>query len=135
MQIFFQVIIIATVRQHHCGQTFTLHIFSFFRFDLMVNGGGAVTLQFRRDPFGLHERTVMVPWNEIVIVDRVVMNIDSAKALDHRPLACTDHDYDTMKPVVLATWKHGFQGGCPERSAVLAESQVGFNCDHVWPPV
>ncbi|CAN7975618.1 unnamed protein product, partial [Ixodes persulcatus] len=93
-------------------------------FDLMVNGGGAVTLQFRRDPFGLHERTVMVPWNEIVIVDRVVMNIDSAKALDHRPLACTDHDYDTMKPVVLATWKHGFQGGCPERSAVLAESQV-----------
>ncbi|CAN7937034.1 unnamed protein product [Ixodes hexagonus] len=93
-------------------------------FDLMVNGGGAVTLQFRRDPFGLHERTVMVPWNEIVIVDRIVMNIDSTKAVDHRPPACTDHDYDTMKPVVLATWKHGFQGGCPERSAVLAESQV-----------
>ncbi|XP_065289509.1 teneurin-m isoform X2 [Dermacentor albipictus] len=93
-------------------------------FDLMVNGGGAVTLQFRRDPFDLHERTVMVPWNEIVVMNKVIMSLSQNKALENRGLACTDHDYDTMRPVVLATWKHGFQGGCPERSAVLAESQV-----------
>ncbi|KAL1432858.1 hypothetical protein MTO96_013053 [Rhipicephalus appendiculatus] len=93
-------------------------------FDLMVNGGGAVTLQFRRDPFDLHERTVMVPWNEIVVMNQVIMSLSQNKALENRGLACSDHDYDTMRPVVLATWKHGFQGGCPERSAVLAESQV-----------
>ncbi|KAL3212092.1 hypothetical protein MRX96_008338 [Rhipicephalus microplus] len=93
-------------------------------FDLMVNGGGAVTLQFRRDPFDLHERTVMVPWNEIVVMKKVIMSLSQNKALENRGLACSDHDYDTMRPVVLATWKHGFQGGCPERSAVLAESQV-----------
>lgn len=40
--------------------------------------------------------------------------------------ACPDHDYDIMKPVVLATWKHGFQGGCPDRSAILTESQVSY---------
>lgn len=37
---------------------------------------------------------------------------------------CPDHNYDELKPVVLATWKHGFQGGCPECSAILTESQV-----------
>lgn len=40
------------------------------------------------------------------------------------PQACLAHDYDAMKPVVLATWKHGFQGACPDKSAILAESQV-----------
>ena len=40
------------------------------------------------------------------------------------PQACLAHDYDMMKPVVLATWKHGFQGACPDKSAILAESQV-----------
>lgn len=42
------------------------------------------------------------------------------------PQTCSVHDYDVMKPVVLATWKHGFQGSCPDRSAILAESQVIF---------
>ncbi|XP_064481660.1 teneurin-m-like isoform X2 [Ornithodoros turicata] len=93
-------------------------------FDLMVNGGGAVTLQFRREPFQLHERTVMVPWNEIVILSKVIMSLDHTKLPDRRAPGCLDHDFDSMKPVVLATWKHGFQGGCPERSAILAESQV-----------
>lgn len=42
------------------------------------------------------------------------------------PQACLAHDYDAMKPVVLATWKHGFQGACPDKSAILAESQVRY---------
>ncbi len=37
---------------------------------------------------------------------------------------CEAHDFDAMRPVVLATWKHGFQGSCPAQSAILAESQV-----------
>lgn len=49
------------------------------------------------------------------------------KSISVAPQTCTAHDYDVMKPVVLATWKHGFQGACPDKSAILAESQVN-NC-------
>ena len=34
-------------------------------FDLMVNGGGAVTLHFGRSPFNPQTRTIFVPWNEV----------------------------------------------------------------------
>lgn len=43
------------------------HIFLLFhfRFDVLVNGGGAVTLQFQRSPFHPMTRTVFVPWNQV----------------------------------------------------------------------
>ncbi|KAH8318477.1 hypothetical protein KR067_003830 [Drosophila pandora] len=94
-------------------------------FDLMVNGGGAVTLQFGRAPFRPQSRIVQVPWNEVVIIDGVVMSMSEEKGLATTTThTCFAHDYDLMKPVVLASWKHGFQGACPDRSAILAESQV-----------
>ncbi|XP_017122860.1 teneurin-m isoform X1 [Drosophila elegans] len=94
-------------------------------FDLMVNGGGAVTLQFGRAPFRPQSRIVQVPWNEVVIIDVVVMSMSEEKGLASTTThTCFAHDYDLMKPVVLASWKHGFQGACPDRSAILAESQV-----------
>ncbi|XP_039149076.1 teneurin-m isoform X2 [Drosophila simulans] len=94
-------------------------------FDLMVNGGGAVTLQFGRAPFRPQSRIVQVPWNEVVIIDLVVMSMSEEKGLAVTTThTCFAHDYDLMKPVVLASWKHGFQGACPDRSAILAESQV-----------
>nr|XP_017036557.1 teneurin-m isoform X1 [Drosophila kikkawai] len=94
-------------------------------FDLMVNGGGAVTLQFGRAPFRPQSRIVQVPWNEVVIIDVVVMSMSEEKGLITMAThTCFAHDYDLMKPVVLASWKHGFQGACPDRSAILAESQV-----------
>ncbi|XP_023037329.1 teneurin-m isoform X4 [Drosophila willistoni] len=94
-------------------------------FDLMVNGGGAVTLQFGRAPFRPQSRIVQVPWNEVVIIDVVVMSMSEEKGLAVTTThTCFSHDYDLMKPVVLASWKHGFQGACPDRSAILAESQV-----------
>ncbi|XP_036326502.1 teneurin-m isoform X1 [Rhagoletis pomonella] len=93
-------------------------------FDLMVNGGGAVTLQFGRSPFRPQSRIVQVPWNEVVIIDVVVMSMSEEKNVVPIPHTCFSHDYDLMKPVVLASWKHGFQGACPDRSAILAESQV-----------
>jgi len=31
----------------------------------MVNGGGAITLQFQRSPFRPMTRTVFVPWNQV----------------------------------------------------------------------
>lgn len=35
---------------------------------MLVNGGGAVTLQFQRSPFRPLTRTVFVPWNQVFIV-------------------------------------------------------------------
>ncbi|XP_065159892.1 teneurin-m isoform X3 [Atheta coriaria] len=93
-------------------------------FDLLVNGGGAVTLQFGRSPFRPQTHIVVIPWNEVVIIDDVVMTTGEEKAAAPPPMPCNAHDYDAMKPVVLATWKHGFQGACPDKSAILAESQV-----------
>ncbi|XP_046748396.1 teneurin-m isoform X1 [Diprion similis] len=93
-------------------------------FDLLVNGGGAVILQFGRSPFKAQSHIVFVPWNEVIIIDKIVMTTTDEKHISHIPHACGAHDYDLMKPVVLATWKHGFQGACPDRSAILAESQV-----------
>ncbi|XP_066954350.1 teneurin-m-like isoform X2 [Macrobrachium rosenbergii] len=92
-------------------------------FDLMVNGGGAVKLLFGKSPFLPVTETVWVPWNEIVVIDTVVMTTVEVVP-PPQPTPCPDHSYDALKPVVLATWKHGFQGGCPECSAILTESQV-----------
>ncbi|XP_025201186.1 teneurin-m isoform X2 [Melanaphis sacchari] len=93
-------------------------------FDLLVNGGGAVTLQFGRSPFKAQTQIVNVPWNEIVIIETIIMSLTDDKGIQLSGQACKAHDYDLMKPVVLASWKHGFQGSWSDKSAVLAESQV-----------
>lgn len=93
-------------------------------FDLMVNGGGSVVIHFGRTPFRPKSRTVSVPWNEVVILDVVTMTTEEEIFKAPVGAVCQSHDYDAMRPVVLATWKHGFQGSCPAQSAILAESQV-----------
>lgn len=50
-----------------------MHLRTLIRFDVLVNGGGAVTLQFQRSPFKPLTRTVFVPWNQIVVLPPVVM--------------------------------------------------------------
>ncbi|CAG2169498.1 unnamed protein product, partial [Oppiella nova] len=91
-------------------------------FDLMVNGGGAVTLHLQRDPFRPAQRVVTVPWNEIVVIDRVQLTIDDRGGADtSKVLMCMDHDFDIMKPTVLT---HTFQDGCATQSALLNESRV-----------
>ncbi|CAN8006168.1 unnamed protein product, partial [Ixodes hexagonus] len=71
----------------------------------------------------------MVPWNEIVVMGRVVMSVLSdadqhAGKLFEEQSACSAHSYDKMKPIVYQTWRPGSQGGCTESSAILAETQV-----------
>lgn len=63
--------------------------------------------------FRLH---LFVPWNEVVVLDPVVLSKMSTVDLDPvntvQSESCKDHDFDMMKPIVLATWKNGFQVGC-----------------------
>jgi len=40
---------------------------------MLVNGGGAVTLQFLRNPFQPKTRAVFVPWNQIVVLPPIVL--------------------------------------------------------------
>lgn len=40
-----------------------------------MNGGGAVTLQFQRSPFKPMTRTVFVPWNQIVVLAPITMQL------------------------------------------------------------
>src|SRR4051794_14847537 len=42
-------------------------------FDILVNGGAMVTLQFQRSPFHPIKRTVMVPWNEIIVIQTPIL--------------------------------------------------------------
>lgn len=46
------------------------------RFDVMVNGGEAVTLQFQRSPFKPQVKTLYVPWNQIVSLSPITMTLN-----------------------------------------------------------
>ena len=43
------------------------------RFDMAVNGGGGVTLQFQRSPLKATTRTLYLPWNRIVVINSIIM--------------------------------------------------------------
>jgi len=49
-------------RPNDTGFTLTRHG---GKFDLMVNGGGAVKLVFGKPPFKPYVKTIWVPWNEV----------------------------------------------------------------------
>jgi hypothetical protein len=63
---------------------FDVFISSSFRFDVLVNGGGAITLQFQRSPFSPQTKTVFVPWNQIVALPPVQMQLNDNDEPSHR---------------------------------------------------
>ncbi len=96
------------------------------RFDILVNGGGSVTLQFQRQPFQIKKTTVMVPWNRMVTMDVVMLMLDGEEAPSKPECPAVSHDHYLMKPLVLSTWQHTQLGACPSKSTVIPESQVSF---------
>ncbi|XP_033329180.2 teneurin-a transmembrane protein isoform X3 [Megalopta genalis] len=110
-------------------------------FDVLVNGGGAVTLQFQRSPFIPLTRTVFVPWNQIVVLPPVVMtlNMDGQPHKSNQPPSpavgismglfsehgpCLEHDHELLRPIIISTWMPEKVGGLPGKSVVFAESQI-----------
>lgn len=90
-----------------------------------------MTLQFQRNPFHPIKRTIMVPWNDIVVMSPVVMmsvaqEPNEGEGMFEEQAGCLPHDADRMKPIVYQTWRPGSQGGCTERSAIIAETQVSI---------
>lgn len=53
------------------------------RFDVLVNGGGAVTLQFQRSPFKPKTITVYVPWNQIIVLQPIHMQLTDDGTSQH----------------------------------------------------
>ena len=95
-------------------------------FDILVNGGGSVTLNFQRQPFQTKQTTVMVPWNRLVTMEPVTMVLEGEEEPAVETCPGLTHDHYNMRPVVLSTWQHTQLGSCPETSTVIPESQVRF---------
>ena len=107
-----------------------------YRFDLLVNGGGSVTLNFQRNPFQVQQTTVMVPWNQMVSMDTVLMLLEREEA-PSTSLPClseiiASEQSGSLKPVVLSTWQHTQLGACPKQSTVIPESQVRAPLIELW---
>lgn len=75
----------------------------------------------------------MVPWNKVVVLDDIVMTVSGSTDhttsyhdhLPRRPTShCPLHDYDLLRPIIMATWQNVFQGECPHADAILVESQA-----------
>ena len=84
-----------------------------------------MTLQFSRQPFLSQTTSVMVPWNQVITMETVVMVLTNSELMTPDPAFCgVVHEYYTLQPVVLSTWQHTQLGSCPERSTIIPESQV-----------
>jgi len=94
-------------------------------FDFMVNGGGAVTLQFGKNPFPPKIETLFAPWNEVIVMEPVVMSmteVPSKKSGD----SCDEHDYENIQPIVIASAKFGIRRLQADKSSIIAETQSLF---------
>ncbi|XP_029639322.1 teneurin-m isoform X3 [Octopus sinensis] len=113
---------VGVVTQPLYGYTFTR---AGGRFDILVNGGGSVTLQFNREPFPAQSASVLVPWNQIITMDTVIMTLEDDDWIAPNPILCNvEHQYYLLRPVVLSTWQHTQLGACPEKTTIIPESQV-----------
>jgi hypothetical protein len=77
-------------------------------FDLMVNGGGPVMLQFGRNPYSPLRLALHVPWNEVVVVGPVRLRKEEGQVqvpgLYENIPPCPAHDYAVMQPIALTSW-------------------------------
>uniref|UniRef100_A0A8C3RE81 Teneurin transmembrane protein 1 n=1 Tax=Cyanoderma ruficeps TaxID=181631 RepID=A0A8C3RE81_9PASS len=88
-------------------------------FDLVAVGGISVTLVFDRSPFISEKRTLWLPWNRFVIVDKVVM-----QRTESETPSCDISGFISPNPIVLPSPLTAFGGSCPERGTVIPELQV-----------
>ncbi len=101
-------------------------------FDILVNGGGAVTLQFQRNPYRPEMRTVWAAWNRIVVLDKITLRLgDNAELANERATAevkpiCRIEELEMIRPTVLEAQDEEFHHRLGEGrgSLLLADQQV-----------
>lgn len=112
-------------------------------FDLMVNGGGAVVIELRREPFATYQRAVRVPWNEIVLVEPIELLLENSPSAqtstsvvdsNRERSSCLAHSYTNLVPQIVsapkAHWSKSYNSASkPEnqhlsRTVILQDSAI-----------
>ncbi|KAL4003026.1 GHH signature containing HNH/Endo VII nuclease toxin family protein [Acanthocheilonema viteae] len=105
-------------------------------FDLVVNGGKTVTLQFMRKPFEKLEKSFYIPWNEIVYVGYITMRLGPTAATVNERLEMSEkcrqyYATNYLAPVIFASWLTSQYSGRLTASAqsvqLLADSGKSFD--------
>nr|XP_058906023.1 teneurin-1 isoform X3 [Kogia breviceps] len=88
-------------------------------FDLVAVGGISVILIFDRSPFLPEKRTLWLPWNQFIVVEKVTM-----QRVVSDPPSCDISNFISPNPIVLPSPLTSFAGSCPERGTIVPELQV-----------
>uniref|UniRef100_A0A8C9D9D5 Teneurin-1 n=1 Tax=Panthera leo TaxID=9689 RepID=A0A8C9D9D5_PANLE len=88
-------------------------------FDLVAVGGISVILIFDRSPFLSEKRTLWLPWNQFIVVEKVIM-----QRVVSDPPSCDISNFISPNPIVLPSPLTSFGGSCPERGTIVPELQV-----------
>ncbi|XP_068388654.1 teneurin-1 isoform X2 [Eschrichtius robustus] len=88
-------------------------------FDLVAVGGISVILIFDRSPFLPEKRTLWLPWNQFIVVEKVTM-----QRVISDPPSCDISNFISPNPIVLPSPLTSFGGSCPERGTIVPELQV-----------
>ncbi|XP_047571989.1 teneurin-1 isoform X2 [Lutra lutra] len=88
-------------------------------FDLVAIGGISVILIFDRSPFLSEKRTLWLPWNQFIVVEKVTM-----QRVVSDPPSCDISNFISPNPIVLPSPLTSFGGSCPERGTIVPELQV-----------
>uniref|UniRef100_A0A671NEQ1 Teneurin-1-like n=1 Tax=Sinocyclocheilus anshuiensis TaxID=1608454 RepID=A0A671NEQ1_9TELE len=88
-------------------------------FDLLAVGGISVTLLFQRAPFSSQIRSVWLPWNQFMVLDRVFM--ERAESI---PPVCDLKNLISPHAIVLSAPLPRFAADCEDRGTVVPELQV-----------
>lgn len=109
-----------------CSFVWKCPIFFLLSFDLVAIGGISVILIFDRSPFLSEKRTLWLPWNQFIVVEKVTM-----QRVVSDPPSCDISNFVSPNPIVLPSPLTSFGGSCPERGTIVPELQVGtlaFEC-------
>lgn len=88
-------------------------------FDLLAVGGISVTLLFQRAPFLSQIRSVWLPWNQFMVLDRVFM-----ERAESKPPVCDLKNLISPHAIVLSAPLPRFAADCEDRGTVVPELQV-----------
>ncbi len=88
-------------------------------FDLLAVGGISVTLLFQRAPFLSQIRSVWLPWNQFMVLDRVIM-----ERAESKPPVCDLKNLISPHAIVLSAPLPRFAADCEDRGSVVPELQV-----------
>ncbi|XP_048839478.1 teneurin-1 isoform X1 [Brienomyrus brachyistius] len=88
-------------------------------FDLVAAGGISIILVFQRTPFFTKRLPVWLPWNQFVVLDKVIMD-----KVEAQPSTCNIKNFVIPYPIVLAPPLTQFASTCGERGPVVPELQA-----------